>query len=202
MFKMDDKIFEFAYRCALRDATLMKAYSGDKVKLSENEKARQAVHKYIESIMNEKQHCFYKAADDVLNAFNGDEYFTFGNAQKLINMTAKYLYIMCYGDEAKRKLFSNCHCPMDRIMIAKVVGKYRKLTKENKDLADEQVELFSVGDNLSGQWSSVSWSNIKNEKTSGPDSIEVYKKYQEMVNALAKEEHIMPLEYDYKHYYD
>lgn len=44
---------------------------------------------------------------------------------------------MSYGDVAKRKLFSNCQRPMDRIMIDNVVGKYRDLLNANKKLDDK-----------------------------------------------------------------
>ncbi|MBR6051389.1 MAG: hypothetical protein IKP68_09350, partial [Clostridia bacterium] len=50
--------------------------------------------------------------------------FKFGNAQKLINMTVKYFYVMTYGNNnISRDHFQYCHCPVDGQMLKKVWKK-------------------------------------------------------------------------------
>lgn len=67
---------------------------------------------------------FLATAENVINAFAGygddDSSFGFGNAQKLINMTAKYIALGFYMDDC-RENFQYCHCPMDGIMVEKVI---------------------------------------------------------------------------------
>ena len=51
--------------------------------------------------------------------------FSFGNAQKLINMTIKHIYLHTYtidslGFPSIRERFRYCHCPMDSIMLQDV----------------------------------------------------------------------------------
>lgn len=52
--------------------------------------------------------------------------FTFGNAQKLVNMAAKYFHLACYNDKGLRKNFRYCHCPVDNQMIHVVHDKWSK----------------------------------------------------------------------------
>ena len=49
---------------------------------------------------------FLRLAIDICNKINkveNSKEFTFGNAQKLINMMCKYFYILVYNDESLRK---------------------------------------------------------------------------------------------------
>ncbi len=128
---IDDKIFEFVYNCAMADATKMKAYPHINVNTAPK---KSELVKLYPTVMAEVK----TFADDVLdgnfkNQSAYDEafytlaykittdikYFTFGNAQKLINMTFKYLYIMVYRSVGKKNRFRFCHCPVDqRIQIA------------------------------------------------------------------------------------
>ena len=48
--------------------------------------------------------------------YGGGDGFTFGNAQKLVNMTAKYMFLRAYGDNGERSKFEGCDCPMDGVM--------------------------------------------------------------------------------------
>ena len=122
-----EKIFEFVYLMAFRDATMRRAFP-KKTEESEEEyknrknnsflKAKGPARKFIDKLL--------AGSDDIEPETYMLEIcravktygFTFGNAQKLINMLSKYMYIICYEDETKRKLFKNCHCPMDGGMIS------------------------------------------------------------------------------------
>ncbi len=128
---IDDKIFEFVYNCAMADATKMKAYPH--INVSTAPKKNELVKNYP-SVMKEVKvfaddvlngefknqsaydEAFYSLADNITTKIT---YFTFGNAQKLINMTFKYLYIMVYRCTGRKNRFRFCHCPVDqKIQIA------------------------------------------------------------------------------------
>lgn len=108
-----------------------------------------------------------------------DNHFTFGNAQKLVNMTAKYMYLRSYGDSNERKLFKFCHCPMDGTMIRIVKEKYPKASFK----AD------------------YSWSTLEN---SGDKILGVYVEFQKYIQDMVqkerhnrKDEDIIPLDMDF-----
>ncbi len=128
---IQDTVFDFAYETAFRDATMRKAFPkyDDNDELFHNRKenakvdARKFVRDYIDAIFNDKNSDFL-----VIGTINAvceatEKYkFTFGNAQKLVNMTAKYMYLSIYGmdgyeRERYREKFKYCHCPMDGRMI-------------------------------------------------------------------------------------
>ena len=108
-----------------------------------------------------------------------DNHFTFGNAQKLVNMTAKYMYLRSYGDPNERKLFKFCHCPMDGTMIRIVKEKYPKASFK----AD------------------YSWSTLENSGDKIPGVYVEFQKYiQDMVQKERhnrKDEDIIPLDMDF-----
>ena len=103
--------------------------------------AKKAVWDYInrlridEGYERREQHdaSFLATAENVINAFAGygdyDSSFGFGNAQKLINMTAKYIALGIYMDDC-REGFQYCHCPMDGIMVDKVTKLAGRLVDE------------------------------------------------------------------------
>ena len=103
--------------------------------------AKKAVWDYInrlridEGYERREQHdaSFLATAENVINAFAGygddDSSFGFGNAQKLINMTAKYIALGIYMDDC-REDFQYCHCPMDGIMVDKVAKLAGRLVDE------------------------------------------------------------------------
>lgn len=105
--------------------------------------AKKAVWDYInrlridEGYERREQHdaSFLATAENVINAFAGygdyDSSFGFGNAQKLINMTAKYIALGIYMDDC-REGFQYCHCPMDGIMVDKVTKLAGRLVDEGK----------------------------------------------------------------------
>lgn len=105
--------------------------------------AKKAVWDYInrlridEGYERREQHdaSFLATAENVINAFAGygddDSSFGFGNAQKLINMTAKYIALGIYMDDC-REDFQYCHCPMDGIMVDKVTKLAGRLVDEGE----------------------------------------------------------------------
>lgn len=196
--ELRDKVFEFAFNEALNDATRRTGAASKKVEFVavENEKVygevKGLIKGYVDAII-EKQELwdFYEVEEKVEKCLkeHGFNEFTFGNIQKLINMTMKYLYIACYSDKELRKRFNQCHCPMDRIMKDKVVKMY----KECKDV-DEEIVTITIGGETTKDWSKVSWSKITQDN---PDA---YKKFQEMVKYLAGKYNISPLEFDFKEF--
>lgn len=201
---VNDKIFDFIYTIAMRDATLQKAYELKKDGLTDeqkksneykkelllkNEAAKSIVRGYIDDIIAGNNPCFYAVEEKLERSF--DEFveehklyltkFTFGNCQKLINMTVKYFYIVTYSDPTIptiRSHFNDCHCPMDNVMIKAIKNE---LKKDNKSLKDFGVK----NDDLK------SWSKIVNSNTSQYDA------FQEIVKYLAQKQGVSPIEYDY-----
>lgn len=103
--------------------------------------AKKAVWDYINRLRIDEGHerreqhdaSFFATAENVINAFAGygddDSSSGFGNAQKLINMTAKYIALGIYMDDC-REDFQYCHCPMEGIMVDKVVKLAGRLVDE------------------------------------------------------------------------
>ncbi len=213
---IDEKIFDFAYGMAMRDATLQKAYyepdkTIDKKALLACADAKDAVKKYINGIIgrseeNNKNELgkaadFYSTVTAVESAFR--EYtqknmypeFTFGNIQKLINMTAKSMFFACYRNEEKYHYFKDCHCPMDSIMVEIII--------KNVDTyhIDETVEKWAAeamdNDGVHMSWKAYlrqPWSRIESNRRAQ------YELFQKIVKSLADKEGVFPLAYDYIHW--
>lgn len=150
--------------------------------------AKLVVEGYIKGIFDEKYPDPLKAMVAVLKAVS--QYgFTFGNSQKLVNMTAKYMFLSTYEDEGKRKLFESCHCPMDGVMIDFVKRRFQ----DNPELKsfDESVEhkaFKTLG------WNGA-WSRLKNENS----DVDTYKRFQDCIKKICeiRDKEIMPIEVDY-----
>lgn len=216
--KITEKIFDFAYGAALEDAIRQQAFKSDnkgestvKKPLRKCEEAREAVHTYITAVLDgtyaddagAAERNFYDTAELVEQAFarRKEEYnrhpkdgkkitgtFRFGNAQKLINMTAKYLFILTYDRADLRKNFRHCHCPMDSIMVEHVIGKIRDCLNEKLPLNEAVQEIVA-----NPKWVSdlrQPWSKIEFEQR------EQYENYQKLIAFLAGE--LSPIEYDYQ----
>ena len=197
MDNMDKAIFEFAYRMALDDATGQQAYKGrgegSKTKLRECAKAKQAVKEYIEAIFaSDGQPDFEKTVAEVEEAFEahlteeGDGVFTFGNAQKLVNMAAKYMFMATYDRPELRTQFAPCHCPMDSIMVDKIVAQVKE-----KELEDELGLKRGWVGCLRKPWSKIT-----------DDTREQYDLFQKLVSNLCSREdpRISPVEFDFKNW--
>lgn len=189
-------IFAFAYGAGLNDATAQKAYPGESKKfLRENHEAKDIVRAYIDGILNGENPDFYAVAERLRDSFNKWEkqngckktLFSFGNAQKLINITVKFMYLAAYSNYAPmRSRFQNCHCPLDRKMGAHVKREIRKIPKA--ELPDSILEIMERGSwkGFDGTWSQI--------------SRKVYEDYQAVVRYLAAKENLIPLEYDFRYF--
>lgn len=189
--KMREEIFRFVYKMAFQDAVRQRAYEGKKKDLCEMPGAKEAIKKYVDYIIKgqdltqeEHEKIFKDVALELCKAVNKDSY-TFGNAQKVINMTAKYLYIICYADSAFRERFKYCHCPMDRVMLNIVWKRYKEKygVKVRKEKLNEGI---SEGDFLKS-WGKENWENGEIPRR--------YINFQKAVQELAGE--LYPVEYDY-----
>ncbi len=131
---INDKIFDFAYSMAFRDATMRNAFPMfDSEKKRENgtnvfrdrkrkikDYSKGIVRDYIDEILADKEPDPLNTIKKLCNGENKKQGFSFGNAQKLVNMTAKYMFLSAYGDSQQRKKFKNCHCPMDGVMMERL----------------------------------------------------------------------------------
>ena len=213
---IDEKIFDFAYELAMRDATIRTAFRGTtiyvllakdnpdtKYKATDDDKkradcAKTAVRRYIVKIFknelntkDEHDNSFMEAVKEVINAFEGykdkDSSFSFGNAQKLINMTAKYMFMATYNRPKLRENFKCCHCPMDNQLINKVakyvgllVEEYQEITME---YAEEMLKDYAGKRKKIGDWAKLDgfgWSKLNSEKGRA-----IYDTYQETIRFLS-----------------
>ena len=207
---IQDRIFDFAFGGALRDATLQKAFPGNKQELIESEqmkKVKQIVRGYIDNLLahkykNGKSHTddYFELTKTIRKELAGAfDDFVFGNIQKLVNMTVKYIYVACYAKEGIREDFRYCHCPMDRIMIRTVRDDYgdrfggknaKRIIIDGKWVTWSEVSWSKIGENSERETTSTSG---KIDKT----SIEVYWQFQYMVERLSRCKGINPIEYDF-----
>lgn len=122
---MKEKIFDFAYMMAFRDATMRNAFkrfsaeqNDDGMYHERKQRVKAASRGIVKSYIDEILDADIDSPDPIATIIGVCEKmerdgFTFGNAQKLVNMTAKYMFLSSYADKEKRKLFAKCHCPMD-----------------------------------------------------------------------------------------
>lgn len=140
---------------------------------------------------------FFATAENVINAFAGygddDSSFGFGNAQKLINMTAKYIALGICMDDC-REDFQYCHCPMDGIMVDKVAKIAGRLVDEGEEGLRASLENFAYKRPRAHDWAAkdeVRWSKLTLENR------KPYEGFQKVVRALAEREGLSPLELDF-----
>ena len=204
--EMNKRTFSFVYGCALRDAILQKAFIGKKDWIEKVTEAQEPVRKYINSVLtgefnkdNDKEKhekAFLTTAIDVCNIINqnkpddAEDTFSFGNAQKLINIIVKHMYAHTYslhllGATNIRNNFRFCHCPMDSIMLGHVWRTYKE--KFGSDARKED-----LGNEFHKSWGSEDFDTIENERKQ-PDR---YVRYQKAIEKLKGTE-IFPIEYDY-----
>ncbi len=157
---IDDYIFDFVYVAAMRDATMQLAYTGNKKGLWNPTKGDEGtvntIKEYLRGHVLEILDGKYSEPDKTEEDYSASllalskticgeiNYFTFGNAQKLINMTVKYFYITTFGEPEKRKCFRYCHCPVDGKMLNKVWND--KIKKENHWRSDDFQAAWSKED--------------------------------------------------------
>ncbi len=176
-YDMEKYIFRYAYSNAFHDATLRKAFrrktDEEDVAFAKRKQeifvsAYPVVKDYMVKII-ENSHP--KPIDSIRNICNDESGFTFGNAQKLVNMTSKYFYTVVCKDINKREWFSECDCPMDGKMM-------ELLLKQRTDF----------------KYSNLSWSKLEIIDGKIPDE---YSDFQNSIRILCDEQGIYPIEYDY-----
>lgn len=204
--ELKDKLFAYAYGSALHDAVNQQAFQGKKKPLRNNQKAQNIAKEYIDAILAGSNPDFYETAEKIEDSFaefvsanydeiatfqedaNGDSIipqFRFGNAQKLINMTVKNMYLLAYADENLRDKFYRCHSPMDN----RIVDLMRKELTRLKTEGDKEATA------LLDQWrdcGNTGWSRIESTDR------EKYEKFQVIIRFLAEKDGISPIEYDFK----
>lgn len=191
---MQDYLFDFAYGEALRDAINQQSFKGEKNYLYGCEEGKAEVRKYIDAVLEAEHPSFEEAEKNVEDKFTeyikkqrpeNNQVFTFGNTQKLINMTVKYIFISAYAQnyEEFRKLFADCHCPLDRRMAERV--------RQEFDKADNRVVLP-----IKGEYAD-SYKKINKDITWSRVDVETYNCYQQMVRLLAEKKNLIPIEYDF-----
>ena len=231
MDRTNEEIFNFAYELALRDATIRTAFRGTtiyvllakdnpdtKYKATDDDKnkaerAKTAVKDYIDKIFDtelntkdEHDKSFTKAAKKVIDAFEGyrdnDSSFSFGNAQKLINMTAKYMFMATYDRPELRDNFKCCHCPMDSIMVEHVISKiggkdgitFKEINDELDEINDGAIEKRPGQKGWKG-YLRKSWSTLElTDKEGFPGQ---YVMFQKIISILAEKENCSPIAYDF-----
>lgn len=201
---VDVKIFEFAYRMALDDAVLQNAYkgrgAGSKTVLRACEEAKKRVRSYIDDVIDGRNPDFETAEKDIEEAFDrfplGDPEvrFTFGNAQKLLNMTAKYLFMATYGRAELRNNFECCHCPMDSIMVEAAIARIDDGDIDLDEIEGEALKLKLKQRGWKG-FLRKSWSTL--ERTDEGDLPEQYLAFQEIVGILARKKGVSRIAYDF-----
>ncbi|MCR5736588.1 MAG: hypothetical protein K6G64_02940 [Eubacterium sp.] len=169
---MKEKIFDFVYYEALKDATLRNTCESKSrdVVLGETKVAKQIkeeVYNYIKTILNnemDEDTCIETIRKVAKKTKTDAPGFTFGNAQKLVNMTAKYFFILTYEQEKKRKNFRHCHCPMDESMIEAVKGYHEELKELVKEKDSQCFECFKYKKSIDKSWSTLTMSEEDQEK--------------------------------------
>lgn len=196
---LNDKIFEFIYTVAMRDAVIQLAFNGEKKPLMKSEILnflKGEMECLIDNVLNDRYRtqntydedflCTTISISKYINDKIRNEEFTFGNAQKFLNMFFKYLYIISYKNDCLKQNFRFCHCPMDRQLLENIWMK-------RKDSNITEIGLGKRDDFLK------SWGNEKFEIDE--NGIKTFPKrymlFQQAVRCAASIEGINSIEYDY-----
>lgn len=198
--------FRNPYKESGRDATKEEQKAFRELKNDLKESFAITVETYLKSIIdgNTTEDTVYETIREVLakgksacdkHRKEGSEIdfdFTFGHAQKVVNMAAKYLFISCYAEPKLREHFEYCHCPMDKYMIKGVLKNYAK----------ESIKEIKLKKDTA--WSGIT---LKNKDCSNdirwfiekaiPDE---YLCFKNLVDELRGNDY--PLEFDYRNWPD
>jgi hypothetical protein len=197
------KVFDFLYGCSMHDAILQQAFKGKKEWVGKVEQAKPFLREYIDCIVGDKfssqeEHdkTFISVADNICKVINENkapdakDVFSFGNAQKLINIAAKHTYSICYWAPALREHFRWCHCPLDSIMLQKVWARYEKDFGNNaRQKALGSVDFFCKA-----------WGNEGQDGDMQPqicDFPKRYLKFQRAVKDIVGAGNLYAIEFDY-----
>ncbi len=201
--KLSTKVFDFLYGCSMHDAILQQAFKGEKAWVGKVEQAKPFLRKYITYIVENRFSSqgdhdaqFLEIADNLCKEINSHrpkdaaDVFSFGNAQKLINIAAKHAYSVCYWEPHLRENFRYCHCPLDSIMLQKVWKLYKeKFGNQARKNALESVDAFCKA-----------WGNEGQTGADQPpicDYPERYLKFQQAIKTIIGEGDLYPIEFDY-----
>lgn len=195
---LDDKIFRFIYIMAMRDAVIQKAYKGEKRCLMDvcmMDSLKGEIELLIDKVLNDEylsqkeyDEDFINTAIKVCKRINDkvkNDKFTFGNAQKLINIMMKFFYITNYKDDSSKKKFRFCHCPMDQRLL--------KHIWDNRVNLDADMKL-GKSEHFTKSWGNEDFEEDASGKKMYPAR---YVLFQQTVCRFAEKENISPLEYDY-----
>ena len=198
---LDYHIFKFVYIEAMGDAVNQRAYEGKK-KWLEGEDVMKSLKEGIEHLINKVINGEYSSQEeydkdflaltiDVCSCINNkakNNKFTFGNAQKLINIMLKYFYITSYKNDSEKEKFRFCHCPMDQQLLKKVW--------------DIWVEFDKVTTRGQKGYFLKSWGNedFEEDESGNKTFPKRYDLFQKKVRYFSKLKNMNPLEYDYYEY--
>ena len=197
------RIFNFVYGCAMHDAILQRAFIGKKDWVVKVENAKDHLRRYIDRIINngfqsqdEHDSHFIETANEICKTINAnkpsvaEDVFSFGNAQKLINIMVKHTYSFCYFTPELRENFRYCHCPLDSIMLNEVWKRYKEnIGTEKRKTTLKNIEYFCQA-----------WGNEGQEGDIQPEIYEFperYLKYQTAIREIIGEGDMYPIEFDY-----
>ena len=207
---IQEKIFDFVYILSMHEAVRREAFPGEKKWLYDFSDpnmlgAKNCVKSYIDRILfgkpfsSQKEHddFFLETAIKICDCINQSKQsensdFTFGNAQKLINMVVKHFYIIYYYCKNVREKFVYCHCPMDSRMLEKVYANRTKVPA----IFGKYIKKSNIKSSKKGFVDSRSKEDFDN--SSGKRSIpERYNDYQEYIREVCESKGMIPIEYDY-----
>lgn len=167
-----EEVFEFLYRCAMVDAISMKSFKGKKKWVYNVQEAKKCVKVYVDklfaqdSFKSQEEHdtLFLEIAHKICDAINQnkdrEDDFTFGNAQKLLNMTAKHCCIYTYMNPSLWDIFKFCHCPMDGRMLENAWEKYNE-RDFNIILKDKEKENLRTKGTFCRPWGTENFENTE-----------------------------------------
>lgn len=202
--EISTRIFNFIYGCSMRDAILQQAFKGEKRWVGKVGAAKPFLREYIDLVIHnkfssQKEHDdkFIEVVDKICKEINNSnsrpqnaDVFSFGNAQKLINIAVKHVYSVCYYNPHLREGFRFCHCPLDSIMIGNVWRLYKEELGDNKRKQDlVSSEFFCKAWGSEGQTG-----NVQPVICDYPDR---YLKFQTAIKELIGDGNVYAIEFDY-----
>ena len=125
--------------------------------------------------------CDYRGLAGLLsNAGRDPDEATYGKAQKIVNMTFKYLY--CYPDAPKYyERFKPCHMPLDSYILDWFFEVYEETWNNEQKPAESKRKLSK-----SGKYHLPKWSNLKYESPEAisDGGIPQYKEIQDAIKEI------------------
>ncbi len=198
---LKDARTQFYFLLAFKDATLRGAYKNK----SELNALRADV---MNSIQDHMAGDLSGGVEALISKVYEDnrEYsdFSYGNAQKAVNMFFKYLYCGTMFNAGLEEEFADCHCPVDSIIIDKLIEQILSGSKPRLSQAYEAQKILKIAlyrDQENGRplvnalkrkyFRGVVWSGMKEEQ---------YAAMQSLLRAWAADEGCTQLELDFKYW--